>query len=484
VGIPWYLAMFAKHGNAFYSRFFIHDHFNRLGTGVHEIDTGTFEHFLRWLGIGLYPWVAFVPLVLIRLTRLRLRLETRENQVKLFLFLWFFLSYLLFTLASTKFHHYIFPALPALAFLVGLHLLEHLGDRGPLPRLAAVVGLGVLVAVGWQIHRDPQSFRNLFTYKYDRPMPDHLPLDPAAPTSDEAPPACVADADCAGGRPCVEGACSNTWADSFFYRQTTATVRWLLSRSWLEFGTFTLGLLAAGGLGVLLFGLRRLRGAGILLLLLTGGAGAAWGLNYYLPMLSPHWSQRYVFEEYYAACGDRLEHREQEAYEPLVSKLGLGALADWTGATVKRVCPDDITSWLIVWRGETYYSYNELMPLEKKDEQMRPYIEDINPVLRRLPEDCGGAQLLCPAPFYVFLENRSSNSSSSVASQVSTTANQVKRDGKGAVRAGFGDVASWEAEKLHYENDFFTLFRVTPVFTPWDGEGDGKGRRCGCARAF
>ncbi|HOS91986.1 MAG TPA: hypothetical protein PLQ54_01605, partial [Armatimonadota bacterium] len=31
VMLPWYLGMFAKHGNAFYNRFLVHDHFNRLG---------------------------------------------------------------------------------------------------------------------------------------------------------------------------------------------------------------------------------------------------------------------------------------------------------------------------------------------------------------------------------------------------------------------------------------------------------------------
>jgi 4-amino-4-deoxy-L-arabinose transferase-like glycosyltransferase len=484
VGVPWYMAMFAKHGNAFYSRFFIHDHFNRLGTGVHEIDSGTFEHFLRWLGVGLFPWVAFLPLVLVKLSKLRLRLETRENQTELFLFVWFFVAYLLFTLASTKFHHYIFPALPPLAFLLGLHLVEHLKDRSALPRLAAVVGLGVLLAVGWHIHDDPQSFRNLFTYKYDRPLPQHLPLDASAPTTDDKPMDCATDADCLTGKVCGdEGTCSDTWETSQFYQHTTASVRWLLQRPALEFDTFTLFLLGIGGLSLLLFIFRRSRGAAVVVMLVAGFSSAAWGLNYYLPSLSPHWSQKYVFEEYYDHCGDRLQNREQEAYEPLVRKIGLGFIADWTGATYKRVCPDNISSWLIVWRGETYHSYNELMPLEKKDEQMRPYLEDINPRFERLSEECGGARILCPAPFYVFLENRSSNTASSVASQVKTVAEKIKRDGKAAVKAGYGDLEKYEAEKLHRENDYFTVFKVTPIFSRGDGDAGGEARRCGCGRA-
>ena len=63
--LPWYVAMFCRHGMPYYQRFFIHDHFNRVGAGVHQIDTGTFEYFVEWLGYGLWPWSAFAPLALL-----------------------------------------------------------------------------------------------------------------------------------------------------------------------------------------------------------------------------------------------------------------------------------------------------------------------------------------------------------------------------------------------------------------------------------
>jgi len=66
VGLPWYVALLSgPEGRAFWNRFFIHDHFNRLGSGVHAIDDGTFEHFLKWLGYGMWPWTGFVPAVML-----------------------------------------------------------------------------------------------------------------------------------------------------------------------------------------------------------------------------------------------------------------------------------------------------------------------------------------------------------------------------------------------------------------------------------
>ena len=38
--------------------------------------------------------------------------------------------------------------------------------------------------------------------------------------------------------------------------------------------------------------------------LLTAAAllTAFWSLNYYMPSLAPHWSQKYLFESYYEDC--------------------------------------------------------------------------------------------------------------------------------------------------------------------------------------
>ncbi len=474
VGFPWYVAMFVKHGNAFYTRFIVHDHFNRLGTGVHQIDSGTFEHFLKWLGIGMYPWVAFVPLALVVLSRLRLSHRLRENRVSLFVFIWFFFTFFLFTMAKTKFHHYIFPALPPMAFLIGRILVNTMKEKTILVRVMSVICALLFVGVSYNLVQDEQAFRKLFTYKYDRKLPDHMPTESTALTTELELPTCSSDAECLPGKPCVDGVCRSTWEDSQFYQYSTDTVEWALTQSGLHYDTFVYILAAVGLLGMLLFACARLRWLSVGVMILAGLLQTGWGLSYYLPLISPHWSQKSVFENYYAQCGDKLQHLEQDAYDPLIRKLGMEGLYDYFNATSKRICPYQITSWLIVWRGETYYSYNELIPLEKKNVQLRPYLEETNPTNMNLPAECGGARARCPNKFYVFMENRKSNTSSSISSGVNAEIRNIQKDNPNS--AVWKDVQKVDSRQVDFENDFFTLFEVWPVYKTNAGA-------CSCANA-
>lgn len=63
VGLPWYVAMYIRHGQGFTDRLVVHDHINRLAVGVHG-DTGSIEYFFEQLGYGLFPWIALAPLAI------------------------------------------------------------------------------------------------------------------------------------------------------------------------------------------------------------------------------------------------------------------------------------------------------------------------------------------------------------------------------------------------------------------------------------
>ncbi|MCA9566159.1 MAG: hypothetical protein KC561_21835, partial [Myxococcales bacterium] len=108
VGMPWYGAVLARHGGIngpFWQRFIIHDHFKRLASGVHQIDTGSFEHFIKWLGYGLFPWGAFVPGIFVRaFSGESTGSRSDAERAKTLLFIWFVIAFSLFTLSSTKFH--------------------------------------------------------------------------------------------------------------------------------------------------------------------------------------------------------------------------------------------------------------------------------------------------------------------------------------------------------------------------------------------
>lgn len=420
VMLPWYLGMFAKHGQAFYNRFLVHDHFNRIGAGVHALDSGTFEHLLKWLSVGMFPWFALIPLLFWGLSKLRLKDASGPSRLNLFLFVWAFFAYGLFTLSATTFHHYIFPALPPTAILIGLMLDEFLEDRTWVPRLLIVAGIGILLGLGLLIRSEPQSFRNMFTYKYDREWPQNPPTDPDAPVGPNT---------------------SKTWAESTFYQHTPPLTQKLLKSDALQYETFLGAFIVVALVAMLLllfppkirrFGVLGMWGSALVL--------AYWCLNWYMPMLSPSWSVKYLFEDYFSRC-ELVENPPEvtAAYEPILTKVGLGAIPDALGSTGKRVCREDVVAWLITWRGETYYSHSEIKPLMKQS-QLAPYLETIN-------------------RGNTFFALTQAGRVSGLRTALNRETEALKKKGI----EGFGDIVSWTVEAVHEESAYFALAKATPV---------------------
>ncbi|MBX3269264.1 MAG: hypothetical protein KF729_03330 [Sandaracinaceae bacterium] len=122
VGMPWYVAMFIRHGTGFTDRLLVHDHLNRLTSGVHG-DNASVEYFVEQMGYGMFPWIALVPLALAAwMTRGTASGPAAEGRrdVTILAVLWLASAFTLFSAMTTKFHHYIFPAVPAAAILVGV----------------------------------------------------------------------------------------------------------------------------------------------------------------------------------------------------------------------------------------------------------------------------------------------------------------------------------------------------------------------------
>lgn len=176
---PWYGTMIAFRGvddesKTFFERFFIHDHFKRIGQGVHTTTPNTtFVYYLEQIGFGFFPWVALIPGALASFMRPRPPVDarTRTQRAKLFVLAWAVTTFAFFAFAATKFHHYWFPMLPALAILVALHV-EELLDDGVRPHAWALVAGGILFAlVAQNLVLDPSHLVNLFVYNYERTYP-------------------------------------------------------------------------------------------------------------------------------------------------------------------------------------------------------------------------------------------------------------------------------------------------------------------------
>ncbi len=174
VTLPWYIAITIKQGSAFAYEFFYLHHLARAGGGVHG-ERGTFEYFIGQGGYAILPWLAIAPAAVGRLVARSLGKEDiweAGTSRHLMVVVWVIVSLAVFTIARTKFHHYVFPALPALAVTIGVWLPRVVRD-GPslLEKILIACGSVLAVLVTRDLAGDPNHFARLFTYAYERPLP-------------------------------------------------------------------------------------------------------------------------------------------------------------------------------------------------------------------------------------------------------------------------------------------------------------------------
>ncbi len=229
VALPWYLAMYARHGQGFTDRLIFHDMFKRAFTHVHDTNEGddtSFRYYVWQLGYATFPWSGVAPIALVAWLKRREEKGARNvgdsvprnvgdsvprnvgdsvppvadarADAGVFLAMWFGFSFALFSLMPTKFHHYILPAVPPIAMLTGVLLddaiatAEKAAGREAIRRrfeqalygaTALLGGLAVLV-VGVDMAQaregmpDQARLLQLFTYNYKRPWPSTLDFRP------------------------------------------------------------------------------------------------------------------------------------------------------------------------------------------------------------------------------------------------------------------------------------------------------------------
>jgi 4-amino-4-deoxy-L-arabinose transferase-like glycosyltransferase len=188
VAIPWYLAMYVRHGQPFTDRLIFHDMYKRAMTHVHDTNEGddvSFRFFIWQLGYALFPWTGLVPAGLVWWARRRDDAAGGQGDVSVFLAMWFVFAFGLFTAMLTKFHHYIFPALPPAAMLTGIVVDRMLGGgcvakAGRTPLRIGPVNLGsvpnngaYLAGLGLASTALVYGFIRMFPGWVDGNVPDH-----------------------------------------------------------------------------------------------------------------------------------------------------------------------------------------------------------------------------------------------------------------------------------------------------------------------
>ncbi|NMV38725.1 glycosyltransferase family 39 protein [Ralstonia insidiosa] len=140
VGAPWFVLISARNPE-FAWFFFVHEHFQRFTSTVHNRNAPLW-YFVPLLLAGFLPWLAQLP----GAARLSFaRSETAANGFRptLMLGLWATLIFAFFSISDSKLPGYIFPIIPALAVLAAL-VLDKTSERAWRWQLKAFLALAVV----------------------------------------------------------------------------------------------------------------------------------------------------------------------------------------------------------------------------------------------------------------------------------------------------------------------------------------------------
>jgi 4-amino-4-deoxy-L-arabinose transferase-like glycosyltransferase len=355
VALPWYVAMYVRHGSAFTDRLIFHDMFNRAFNHVHDTNEGddtSFRFYVWQLGYALFPWTGLAPLGLLYWLRRGDSSDRGRGDVSIFLVMWFIFAFALFSFMGTKFHHYIFPAVPPVAMLVGVALDEMMGSRPLAPQtnrtaylltlggcvtLAVVAitqflggsllggttkGVNVALVVASLVAAAAYFLRGFLPRPAHEGAPDRRPAPLDDEGAEEAPPAPEEATKreshealmLSGAAVCSALVLGLITRDLAFKEgaESPGAIRLLqlftynYRRAWPEHIDFSAVLTAFGIVAVLLallLSVRAVRHHAAALFAVFAFVWALWGIDIYMVETAPHWGQRELMEAYYANRG-------------------------------------------------------------------------------------------------------------------------------------------------------------------------------------
>jgi len=150
IAMPWYLMMWARHGNDYLQSFFVGDNFERFATSRFN-DPRPWWFYLPVVAGGLLPWA---PLALVWLGPITQFVRRRRDvgTIDLRLLLWAVLPLVFYSLSVGKQPRYVLPVLPPLAILLAGSIVERTQEWRGLdgarssPRRARPVVVGSLLS--------------------------------------------------------------------------------------------------------------------------------------------------------------------------------------------------------------------------------------------------------------------------------------------------------------------------------------------------
>jgi 4-amino-4-deoxy-L-arabinose transferase-like glycosyltransferase len=430
VAAPWFVGMFMRMGDEFIQQLFVHHMWKRALDHVHDTNGGddvSLRYYVWQLGYAFFPWSGVVAGGLVWWARDRWGVakralslaDERRRDVGIFLVMWFVFAWALFTYMKTKFHHYVFPAVPPAAMLTGIFLDEALGTKrfaGKTRVLLSFIGatLGVGVAAYGFSRLVPGTFFGSIEPK--NALPPAAPVvgallaasglviafvsarfgdDPGAPDDDGRTDA---DGDAASstgiftGALAIAGAVATALVTRDLASMPLTDIKgqerliqlftYRYDRVWpkeLAFSAPLLGFGLAATALVLMIAVRAYRRQAIVSLAALAFLWAGWDLNVYMVKVAPHWGQRPLFEAYYR---DR-----RSVNEPVVAFemnwkgenfYSGGRLVEFgngmaQGATAGERASDRMRTWLTDMRKhvKAVYFVTEFGRVQKIEEMLR-----------------------------------------------------------------------------------------------------------------
>jgi 4-amino-4-deoxy-L-arabinose transferase-like glycosyltransferase len=372
VSMPWYLAMYVRHGSAFTNRLLIHDHINRLASGVHG-DKGTIAYFVGQLGYATFPWIALIPAALMVGLWMRSRSERdAQSETLLFVGMWLLSSFVLFSAMVTKFHHYILPTLVPAGILVGIAAAQWWGPKTPRATvLASVAALCAILGFAW-FAGDPRGVVPASTVQLeDWVIQQARPVRAGVLLAVCAALAALARSEIARaetkltpggwgnalGVALLLGAClvafvgrDLSWSTSARPQGNERLIHLFVynyGRLWpehLDYRAILTGFAMAAGVTSAAAAFRHWRRVATRAFVAVSVLFCAWGLNIYMVDVSEHWGIRDLAKRYYAL--------RQSPDEPLVA-------------------------WQMNWKGENFYTGNRVYVFAETDnKRIREWLED------------------------------------------------------------------------------------------------------------
>jgi 4-amino-4-deoxy-L-arabinose transferase-like glycosyltransferase len=363
VAVPWWSANYIRHGYPFWREQFGDNYVNRAA-GRHG-DRGTFEYYWNVLGLGLFPWSGAAALGAVAAF---LRPATPRQALARFALVWLLVDVSTISLVNTKFHHYVLPALPAAIILGALFLDEALAAPRKWHALGlALVGVPLTFLCGRDLAMFPPRLLWLFDYDYvlvpnvGRPWPvdasygDRFTYGPLlwglttaatlamaglawvvarrrAQAATAKPDASTAPED--AGKPLSPGLVAAAFVAVLAALVIAIAIGPSTTGPAPVFSPWLWLVPAAFMLGALLLVARVVRATPVWALAAVALVTSAFVADRYMPDLGPHWGQKHVIAAYYA---NRHGHDE-----PLIV-------------------------WNLYWRGENFYTRNEVYNLPSGD---------------------------------------------------------------------------------------------------------------------